>query len=1638
MISDGTNNFRAWRARVENELMRHGLLEYVLVQGYNGSQSFNYNGQLVEAKYPDGLRQFYTVKEAAEAMHIVQCSLHEDIVAAVLNKNVFGVWSTLRALYESGKDSTIAEKYRVLDHMWYGDKEACTAQEVEIYGNGSRPFIPVTELKEKAIAEEKLRCNSSDPAKKSVPANARNKSLSSQPRENTTSKSFRDLSSARTVREEFCFYCFKGNHTFPQCKYLRNDINTGNTHNNRSQFSCRATEKRTSTMVQELEAAFSPVCGEELLVSCATAARRSLATEAGKNVFPRRAQQPMETSIGSSVRVFDGTTDFRVWRARVENELMRYHLLGYVMVRGSQSFTYNGEEVPPRTPVIHVDEEQQQSMIKEEISCGRNSTAMQRGRLSRWDVLGESAEAKGILQRYLHPDVESAILNKNIYDSWKMLCALYDNRSNPGAHDVYEMHRVLHHIRLGDKKGEPVREFITRWEMLMQQYGLATGIELTDAFRSVSLTQTLPSAWRPMVASWRGIRPVVPYAELVEKVVATRERMQAQTDTATVPNTTLVKATSNSGNSSTDVQTSHLAEKSTDKPAAVKPVAQPISKPPEKAVDNSASKTAEKQTPKPVSKPAEKQVEKPVEQRAAEATTANPNKAVPPPIDVTTGADNTVDLTSGEISTSSAKSKSPASTRSRDSNKKTLTERTDKAATPRSSKSPKTDDDRYEKSDSYDKRHQHDKYDSERGYDKYASHTRYEKSPRKPRSRYEKKYDSYDRFDNSGLVSCFYCLKVGHHMKRCWYLKADIENGTTHDVHKKFSCAVTIDRNQYMVHCLESYIDEVNRERATYRASMSKTTAPRSHGDYNVSESVGRNYRSQQQEFMPPPPPGQPPAYAFREQQQQQSSSATATADYRKRSHSVFQAAESRVSSRDPRLNRSNSVYRSTDVAEDFSPRKRARAPPDRGGLPKGIELSGASKRRRDLCEATGKEERKLSGRRQSGKKAALELGRDGAWPSGAMKKTTLWRNNSTMSNSDNGGSTTTTATTTTKTAKTTNSSSNSSNAAHNSSRGSRGSRGSRRSTGSATPEGDDKLPPGWTRKESKSQKGRYYFISPAGKTHEVEICFQEGRLGVSLREVHQMETILYPQFQAEVDDLPKINGKAGPAELHNWSVKPHKRLTIGMRVISIEDTSLAGLTYKEVVAKLKSASRPVRIKFADVQKGTVEENGGRKSDGDKANNGAANDPAAAGYGHSTAYMQQKQEYTRVLVTGELHTEMWTIENKKMLRSLTRMQHKWSTVSVMMKNLKLQATYAMENPELVRANELAKRNTELNDDISKMSSGNKRLRKERDALQAQLDELEKQLAKVEQKDKDEEEDRVPEEDIFGIEPTAPPKEQLSALKKKRRGLEDELNKEQRKANKVQKEMEQLTKHYASLGTEETGLSSSTSSSSSSHQSQADDKDKAALSASGHHEKMSSSNGTSKPKSEFADLEAKILELRKKQRSVVDTLSKAAQSGDHKLAKECQRRRQKIKEELKEAQDELHRLKTKGKSGTSSSRGDSRKQKTSAESSTDSSHQHSSSDKGPTEWADRGIISGMKTMRGARERWCVITSDGFLKYYKRRGDSVVRGEINLAERSFEVVCEDLRHGKEFVLSTDEQQSHFFTKSPQELNNWQASQ
>ncbi|TMW57633.1 hypothetical protein Poli38472_003558 [Pythium oligandrum] len=642
------------------------------------------------------------------------------------------------------------------------------------------------------------------------------------------------------------------------------------------------------------------------------------------------------------------------------------------------------------------------------------------------------------------------------------------------------------------------------------------------------------------------------------------------------------------------------------------------------------------------------------------------------------------------------------------------------------------------------------------------------------------------------------------------------------------------------------------------------------------------------------------------------------------------------------------------------------------------------------------------------------------------------------------------------------------------------------------TPDGE-RLPPGWTRKESKSQKGRYYYISPAGKTqwtppitkekrekiqtnynwvHEIEIEFGEGRLGVSLREVRQLANIPYPQFQAEVDDLPKVNGKAGPAELYNWSVKPHKRLTIGMRITSIESTSLAGLTYKEVVDKLKRSSRPLKLKFADVEKGTIEDNP------DAAREQEEREAAEA---KPSAYLVQKQEYTRVLVTGELHTEMWLIENKKLTRQMNVAKKKWETVSTefdglnqrrlelrkenekltsekqkyetMIKQLKMQEDHVVGNPEFVKANDLARRNTELTDDIAKMESGNKRLRKEQVTLQMSLDELLKEVAKL---DKGKTEEDNDDDIFFGIDPNATPAEQLAALRKKARYMEDDIVKEQRKAIKVEKEMDQLNKHLANL----TGSSPSSSSSERPSKDSSSSKESSSRSSGGRSKPTSEGKGRDSGRkmdgdatgsgrgelpSDPAALEARIQELRKKQRSVVETLSKAAKEGDQKLARECQKKRKSIKDELRRAQDALNLIKA-GSEPTAKSSSKSRSNSTTSgrQGKVISAQEVQKSkpaekmptktgflDKGPTEWSERGLIKNMKTMRGARERWCEVTPDGFLKYYKRRGDPVVRGEIDLSDASFEVTMEG---SKEFVLCTSAQQSHFFTRTPQELQSW----
>lgn len=523
--------------------------------------------------------------------------------------------------------------------------------------------------------------------------------------------------------------------------------------------------------------------------------------------------------------IFDGSMDFQLWRARVENELLRFHLLGYIYVKdydGSQAFTYNSEEIPPKcgmvavpataTPVtVSVSDEQQQQVvanasdansnnvvIKDEPThavvtvdgkkpTARTGMVLQQGRLSRLEVIAERAEAMSILQRYLHPEVERAILGKNIYDSWATLCGMYGNRN---VSDFYTVHRLLHAMQLGEKAGESARDFIARLELAIEQYAQIAGIQVTDQFRSMVLASALPKAWMPLLDAWKAFKPYIPYAQLVEKVTfefSSRQVLQER-DAALAAETS-------------DSKTPLTLRVATD----TKPSAAPAPSP--------ASSQRSKASPVP-----------------PKASSSSQTKASPS------------SSTSDKSKTAHARSDEKHSAKSESSKAKGSS---DEKRSERSSHSSKHDDykrddrdydrkrDDY-KRDDYKRDDKRDDYKrSDKHYDSRRSDDRDYDSRRSDDRDYDRKRDDAKRDDwrdssrdygssslydktvgsvsNAGFQKqvCFYCLKQGHRFYTCWFLRVDIENGTWVNPHKKFSATVTSERTPSMVQRLEQYVHEV-------------------------------------------------------------------------------------------------------------------------------------------------------------------------------------------------------------------------------------------------------------------------------------------------------------------------------------------------------------------------------------------------------------------------------------------------------------------------------------------------------------------------------------------------------------------------------------------------------------------------------------------------------------------------------------------------------------------------------------------------------------------------------------------------------------------------------------------------------------
>ncbi|GLD93361.1 hypothetical protein PINS_up001953 [Pythium insidiosum] len=91
-------------------------------------------------------------------------------------------------------------------------------------------------------------------------------------------------------------------------------------------------------------------------------------------------------------------------------------------------------------------------------------------------------------------------------------------------------------------------------------------------------------------------------------------------------------------------------------------------------------------------------------------------------------------------------------------------------------------------------------------------------------------------------------------------------------------------------------------------------------------------------------------------------------------------------------------------------------------------------------------------------------------------------------------------------------------------------------------------------------------------------------------------------------------------------------------------------------------------------------------------------------------------------------------------------------------------------------------------------------------------------------------------------------------------------------------------------------------------------------------------------------------------------------------------------------------------------------------------------KHPSHSNERGLFGNM-SLRGVRERYCVLDGSGSLKYYKRKGDREPRGSVPLDNPALEVVyAKTEMKSTEFSICTPTHQNRFVAKTRNEMMQW----
>ncbi|KAG6580359.1 WW domain [Phytophthora cinnamomi] len=467
-------------------------------------------------------------------------------------------------------------------------------------------------------------------------------------------------------------------------------------------------------------------------------------------------------------------------------------------------------------------------------------------------------------------------------------------------------------------------------------------------------------------------------------------------------------------------------------------------------------------------------------------------------------------------------------------------------------------------------------------------------------------------------------------------------------------------------------------------------------------------------------------------------------------------------------------------------------------------------------------------------------------------------------------------------------------------------------------------LPKGWSTRQSKTNDGKTYYVSPYGHTqwlrppmktgviynwvHEIEVTFGPGRLGLNLKQIAGIPGTVFTDLQVHIAEIYKLpNGMASPAEIYNWSVKPEKRLAVNMRVTMMNGISLSGYTYSEVLELLARMVRPVRIKFADISKGIV----GRVEEE------IPHEETEEGKEARAARVMQNSrrvEYFQILVSYELHKQVWA--STKQHTRLKRLgmekkcevmesqiegeeQHKetlekerehliqeTASLKEMIETLDKQTAGNFESPEALRTAELTQRTAELEKEVTEIIAENEELQAARVKIEETLDTLQKELD--EYGDLEVDTNGLGEIKFFSpaflgsmvqrgsIDTRAEDARErlLEKIKAQRDHLEEDIKLEEERTMFVESEIHQFQQQM----------------------------DVAAAAVKREDEFIS---GERPPQLIF--LENKIALLRKNLRETVAGIAKATSSADQQQAENLSLRRADLKDDLKTALDEMRRM-----------------------------------------------------------------------------------------------------------------------------------